>query len=784
MKRLLFVINQFYKGGAETSLLNLFKYLDKSKYEIDIIIMNQILVEGAVSLLDRIPKEVNIFDVQKEQMVLSPLKKLQAKMFLKKEDIDCDPTAALLFAREHEYDVAFHVGEWWSPRFVAKNIKAKRKCAWIHNDIAQAEYFDAENYFVYDEYFSHYIFVSNNSMESSLERYPFIREKAICIYNINDAEMIKREADCPMDQQDQNYYNTGVPVVLTCANIRQQKKHKRALEAMGILAKRGVEFIWINIGAITEQEHCNRLLSRAEELGLKDRFILAGPKNNPYPYIKQADVIAVLSDYESWSMVITEAKILGKPIISTRTSGALEQIKDRETGLLTDFDANDIADKLEELLESKKLQEVFHNNLISFNNTEEILKSFDELIEEKPTIHKKELLYIIDDINYLGGAHIATKLQIREFLKKGKSISVFSNTIPNVQIRNELAGVYFVPWAEFREDAIFHRRLLDCLFDFTMTFSEKCNKFRMSFRCRIKKDPNVFEEMVMPGLSKLFSGFDTVCVMSEGSALRRYVADSDSKNKVQWIHIDYCDWMNSNPWASQMSANDSELYKRFDKIVMLSSNIRDKFVALYPHLKDKVVINKNLIPVDDIRDKSKSIVLDFKPLQFVTVCRIDYQKGLDRLFRVLLKMYQKGYRYKWDIVGGGDKFEEIREMFSVSPIKNLVSFTGPLSNPFPIVKQADVFALLSNFEGLPNTIFEALILGVPVLATDVGGVCTQIDDNETGWLVDNDEKEILNKLEYIMSHPEEVDRVRENLKDYSYDNSAVLEKAETILFQI
>ena len=51
-----------------------------------------------------------------------------------------------------------------------------------------------------------------------------------------------------------------------------------------------------------------------------------------------------------------------------------------------------------------------------------------------------------------------------------------------------------------------------------------------------------------------------------------------------------------------------------------------------------------------------------------------------------------------------------------------------MENPFPEVVKADLFALLSEFEGIPNTIFEALILGIPVLATDVGDVKSQIVD--------------------------------------------------------
>ena len=62
MKKLLFVISQLYKGGAETSLVNLLNHLDYNKYSIELLILNQSPVKGAVSLIDRVNKNVTVCD--------------------------------------------------------------------------------------------------------------------------------------------------------------------------------------------------------------------------------------------------------------------------------------------------------------------------------------------------------------------------------------------------------------------------------------------------------------------------------------------------------------------------------------------------------------------------------------------------------------------------------------------------------------------------------------------------------------------------------------------------
>lgn len=781
--KLLFVISQFYKGGAETSLLNLLKLLDSAKYEIDLLIMNQAPVKNAVSLVPQLPDHIYVFDAWKKERHLSPLQRIKGRFLLTEREKAEDPVSALLFVRGKEYDCAFHVGEWWFNSFVATKVKARRKAVWIHNDLSHAEYFHADGYFAHDKCFEKYIFVSQNSMAASLKKFPFLKTKSCCIYNINDAPFIRTCAKEPITEK---FFESSLPVLLTCANIRQQKNHMRQLQAMHLLKKRGIEFIWLNIGATTETDRCEELLATAENLGLQDHFLLAGPKENPYKYIARADAVTVLSDYESWSMVISEAKILGVPVIATKTSGALEQIKDRETGLLTDFSVLSIANAIEDFLTSQELRDTICRNTQNFDNTKDILKSFDMFVNQElsgeTATEKERLLYVIDDINYMGGAHIATKLQIKALLEEGQNVTIFSSSSPTAEIRSELDGVSFLGWPDFKEDQIYNRRLLDCLFDKTLTKEDRRYKLVMTCEGKVFKNSDVFNNMVLPHLSELFSQYDVACVMSEGSVFRKEVAASTCRRKIQWIHIDYCAWRNKTAWNKKITADDGELYRDFDKIVVLSPNIKDSFIQLYPHLAAKVVVNRNMIPAEVIIKRANKKEFVKNTVHFVTVGRLDYQKAYGRLLSVLQELYKNGYRFHWTIIGGGEDYAHLKGCLERSEFSDWVEMTGPLDNPFPLVKEADVFALLSQFEGLPNTIYEALILGVPVIATDTGGVASQIEIGKTGWLVENHEDAIYKGLEHILRYPEEIQTYKENLKIYHYDNKEVLNRAKEILF--
>ena len=69
-----------------------------------------------------------------------------------------------------------------------------------------------------------------------------------------------------------------------------------------------------------------------------------------------------------------------------------------------------------------------------------------------------------------------------------------------------------------------------------------------------------------------------------------------------------------------------------------------------------------------------------------------------------------------------------------------------------------------------------------MVATNVGSISTQIIEGQNGWLVENNEESIYQGLKYILDHPEEIKRFREDLKSYQYDNASVLKTAEMVLF--
>lgn len=376
-KKILFVITQFYKGGAETSLLNLFHCLDSQKYEVDFLVLNQIEYQDATSLMGEIPNWINVFDAVKNRGNGLKLEQLAGKIYRRLFHTETYVKSSVDFVKNRKYDVAISFGEWLSPAFLVKKVNAVKKYVWIHIDLDKADFVNKEELVKYDSRITGYIFASEKSRQSSIHRCPQMTEKSIVVHNIlNRQNILSRSAeDVTLPQANGSF-------LLSVGNLRIEKNYPRQIEVMRILKEKKIPIKWICVGSTVDKNVYGEVSELLEKYQLKDDFILCGADDNPYKYMKRAKAVMVLSDHESWSLVISEAKLLGVPVIATNTSGAQEQIVDGETGIITSFQAEEIADRIEEFLNDLELQNKIKKNLILDNIQNLGILEFEDLLEK------------------------------------------------------------------------------------------------------------------------------------------------------------------------------------------------------------------------------------------------------------------------------------------------------------------------------------------------------------------------------------------------------------------
>ena len=257
-----------------------------------------------------------------------------------------------------------------------------------------------------------------------------------------------------------------------------------------------------------------------------------------------------------------------------------------------------------------------------------------------------------------------------------------------------------------------------------------------------------------------------------------FTAFGDSLKKIHWLHYEYGE---SNP-NIKYNKLFNELLPKFDKIVAVSEGVKEAFCAFYK--MDGIEVIPNIVNKEKIKllaQENSEIKYESGKLNAVLIGRIHPVKGYDRFLNVVKKLYDDGYKDKIviNIIGDGSDFEKIQ---SINNDLNLdVHFWGKMDNPYKELKNMDLLILPSLYEAFGLVALEALILGVPVLATKTAATEKIVSNEINGLVVDNSEEGIYNGMKDLLINFGKIERFKDNLKNYSYDIDDIIKKIKNIL---
>jgi glycosyltransferase involved in cell wall biosynthesis len=121
------------------------------------------------------------------------------------------------------------------------------------------------------------------------------------------------------------------------------------------------------------------------------------------------------------------------------------------------------------------------------------------------------------------------------------------------------------------------------------------------------------------------------------------------------------------------------------------------------------------------------------PVRIVSIARLEPPKDHRTLLRALAQL--QPLEWELDLIGDGPLEQDARDLAAACGITNRVHLRGYEAEPGGVLARAHIFALSSRSEAFPRSILEAMRAGLPVVASDVGGVCEAVSDGVTGFLV-------------------------------------------------
>jgi len=200
-----------------------------------------------------------------------------------------------------------------------------------------------------------------------------------------------------------------------------------------------------------------------------------------------------------------------------------------------------------------------------------------------------------------------------------------------------------------------------------------------------------------------------------------------------------------------------KLYSLIENIVGYGTNIiicvseydRKLGVQHLPAHKDKMVTVHNCIPdmPECVRDWEHIPLGEW--LNIIVVARFSPPKKNIQILHLLRRMLDMGEKITITFVGDGPELAQAKEEASKLKLENNTLFLGARTDVPQILPKYDLFLLLSNWEGFPISILEAMRAGLPVIASNVGGVNEALKDGENGFLIDVDDNNLLEKIREI-----------------------------------
>lgn len=141
------------------------------------------------------------------------------------------------------------------------------------------------------------------------------------------------------------------------------------------------------------------------------------------------------------------------------------------------------------------------------------------------------------------------------------------------------------------------------------------------------------------------------------------------------------------------------------------------------------------------------------PPQIIMVARFEEQKDHKTLLEALALLQDLPWRL--ELVGDGPLRDKIEKLAKNLGIRQRVNFVGAINDVAEHLSRSHIFVLTSRWEGFPRSVLEAMRAGLPVIASDVGGVAEAVADSVTGFLVPRgDVRTLKQRLELLLQQPE------------------------------
>ncbi len=266
--------------------------------------------------------------------------------------------------------------------------------------------------------------------------------------------------------------------------------------------------------------------------------------------------------------------------------------------------------------------------------------------------------------------------------------------------------------------------------------------------------------------------YDAAIAFSQGFPTY-YVAEKiKSDKKFAVVNIDYSA-------AGYNRNHDFRYYIKFNKIVVDSEKVKEIMQSTYPEFRENIeIIHHILNPtfMEHQAENGESYEDSFDGIRLLTIGRLVTQKGYDIAMEACCRLKEKGLKCRWYVLGDGPLYSQMQDYLKKNTLQNDFILLGVKLNPYPYLKNCDIYVQTSRFEGYGIALAEARMFNKPIVTTDFDVVYEQIENGQNGLVVEMNADAVCNGILTLVEDEKLMKRMVECLKKEKKGNVEEVEK--------
>ena len=208
--------------------------------------------------------------------------------------------------------------------------------------------------------------------------------------------------------------------------------------------------------------------------------------------------------------------------------------------------------------------------------------------------------------------------------------------------------------------------------------------------------------------------FDLAIAFLEGASAYYVIDRINAKEKIAYVHLNLA-------MKGHLKEIDEPYYSKMDRIYGVSDKVVESLIADYPQMRDKIDVFQNMIKDKLIRKRAQhgaGFTDNFDGIRLLSVARLHPQKAYDVAIEAMDKLLKMGdFNIRWYAMGEGTERNKLQKLINEKDLSEKFILMGQRSNPYPYIKQCDIYMHCTGAEGWSIAIAEARILGKPMIAS-------------------------------------------------------------------